>query len=92
MAIASIKHRGLRELFENGRSQRIGPQHRGNALRILDHLDAISDLRDCAGVKDFHQLKGDRRGTYSMHVSGNQCITFRWRDGDVFDVDFEDYH
>ncbi len=92
MAIAGIKHKGLRELFENGRSRRIGTQYWRNALRILDHLDAITDLRDCVGVKDFHELKGARAGTYSMHVSGNQCITFRWQDGDVVDVNFEDYH
>ena len=92
MAIAGIKHKGLRELFENGRSRRIGNQYWRNALRILDHLDAILDLRDCVGVKDFHELKGARAGTYSMHVSGNQCNTFRWQDGDVVDVTFEDYH
>ncbi len=61
-------------------------------MRILDHLDAIEDLRDCVGVKDFHELKGARAGSYSMHVSGNHRITFRWQDGDVGDLNFEDYH
>ena len=59
---------------------------------ILDHLDAIVVPEDCIGVRDFHQLKGKRKGTYAMSVSGNYRITFRWDDGDVVDVDFEDYH
>ena len=61
-------------------------------LLILDHIASIADLRDCVGVRDSHELKGDRKGTYSMHVSSNYCITFRWENGEVADADFEDYH
>lgn len=53
---------------------------------------AITDLKDCEGVKDFHELKGERKGTFSMHVTGNYCITFKWDGTDVYDVEFEDYH
>lgn len=58
----------------------------------MDHLAAINHLKDCYNVKGFHALKGDRKGSYSMHVSGNYCITFKWIDGDVADVNYEDYH
>jgi proteic killer suppression protein len=40
----------------------------------------------------FHDLKGDRKGAYAVWVSGNWRITFRFQDGDAFDVDLEDYH
>lgn len=92
MAITRFRHKGLEELFVKGRTGKLGRQYHENVMLILDHLDGIDDLVDCAGVKDFHALRGDRRGTYSMHVSGNYCITFRWEDGHVTDVDFEDYH
>ena len=92
MPIASIRHKGLEELFVKGKTRKLGSDFYKNARRILDHLNAIQDLADCRGVKNFHELTGDRRGTYSMHVSGNYCITFRWVNGDVMDVDFEDYH
>ncbi len=59
---------------------------------ILDLLDNISSIKDCRGVKDFHELKGDRAGTYSMRVSSNYRITFQWDGKDVYNVDFEDYH
>ena len=59
----------------------------------LDYLDAattISDL-DLPGYK-LHQLKGDRKGVWSIHVSGNWRLTFTFRDGEAFDVALEDYH
>jgi plasmid maintenance system killer protein len=40
----------------------------------------------------FHALKGDRKGTYAVSVSGNWRLTFRFVAGDAVDVDLEDYH
>jgi len=91
MAIVAIKHKGLRELFETGRSGKVAKSLQANAILILDHLDGIADLDDCKGVKDFHELKGSRKGEYSMHVSGNWCISFTF-DGDVTVLYLEDYH
>lgn len=59
---------------------------------ILDHLEAIHDLDDCSGVKGFHPLKGERKGTYAMKVTGNYRITFKWDGQNVYDIDLEDYH
>jgi proteic killer suppression protein len=92
VAIASFKHKGLEELLVAGKTKKVRADLQRNALRILDHLNAITDLKDCIGVKDFHQLKGARKGTYSMHVNGNYCITFRWLNGEARDIDLEDYH
>lgn len=92
MAIERIKHKGLKELYEVGRSARVAKALWDNAILILDHLDAISDLADCQGVKDFHPLRGDRKGQYSMNVSGNWCITFTFDGKDVTVLDLEDYH
>ncbi len=92
MPIASFRHKGLRELFETGRTKRIAaPLHR-KALLILDLLDNMESPADCAGAWKFHALKGDRRGCYALSVSGNWRITFFWQDGKASDVDFEDYH
>lgn len=92
MAIVKIRHKGLRDLFVSGVTGAINRQYHANALLILDHLDAITSLDDCKGVKDFHPLVGKRLGEYSMHVSGNWCITFVFEAGDVTILDFEDYH
>ncbi len=39
-----------------------------------------------------HELKGQRTGTWSVKVSGNWRVTFRFKDSCATDVDFEDYH
>ena len=92
MAIRGFRHKGLEELFAYGRTAKLGKRFHRTVLLILDHLDAIAELKDCFGVRGFHGLKGRRRGVNSMHVTANHRITFRWEDGDVLDVDFEDYH
>ena len=59
-------------------------------------LTALQDARsprslDLPGWR-LHQLKGDRRGQWSVRVSGNWRIVFRFADGEAVDVDLIDYH
>ncbi|MFP6731013.1 MAG: type II toxin-antitoxin system RelE/ParE family toxin [Alphaproteobacteria bacterium] len=92
MPIISFKHRGLRGLFENGRSSRVGGNFQNKLIELMDIVDAATEKKDMQGVSDFHQLKGNRRGTYSMHVNGNWCLTFKFKNGESSDLNFEDYH
>lgn len=39
-----------------------------------------------------HELKGDRKGTWSVTVRANWRMTFGFENGQAFDVNFEDYH
>ena len=91
--IRTWRHKGLKELFENGRSRRVRPDLQARALLMLDALDAAtmpSDLH-IPGF-DFHQLRGHRPPRYSVHVNGPWCITFEMREGDTLRVDLEQYH
>ncbi|MCH7942344.1 MAG: type II toxin-antitoxin system RelE/ParE family toxin [Proteobacteria bacterium] len=92
MPIVSFKHRGLRALFENGRSPRIGANFQTKLIELMDIVDAATEKNDMQGVSDFHELKGKRAGAYSMHVNGNWCLTFKFIRGDSSDLNFEDYH
>lgn len=60
---------------------------------ILDRLDVVATVGDMnlPGLA-FHALKGDRRGEFAVSVTGNWRITFRFSDGDAYDVNLEDYH
>lgn len=92
MAITTFKHKGLKQLFETGKSGKVAPNLQANSLKILDMLHAMTDLRDIAGTKNFHPLKG-RKGYFTMHVNGNYCITFTLdAQRNVIEVNFEDYH
>jgi len=92
MGIRDCRHKGLKELYICGHTAKIGVRYLKNVRLILDLLDELVDIKDCNEIKDFHALKGDRKGTYSMHVTGNYCITFKWDGEHVYDLDFEDYH
>lgn len=92
MAVVNIKHKGLLELYKTEHTKKIGSQFHKPLLELMDILDAATALQDLSGVADFHPLKGKRKGEYSMHVNGPRVITFKFKDGDVFDVQFEDYH
>lgn len=96
MAIGKIKHKGLKALFQNGTTGLIGKNLHAKAIIILDFLDVIATLSDCDGVKEFHPLKGDRKGQYAMSVSGNWRIVFTAKEDssgvDVTILNLEDYH
>ncbi len=93
MPIKTFKHKGLKRLFENGSKAGIQPGHARKIELILDRLDAAVEPKDMNFPgSDFHELKGDRKGFYSVHVNGNWTIIFRFSNGDASDVDLVDYH
>jgi toxin HigB-1 len=91
--IQSFKDKALEGLFLENSTRGI-PSALEKKIRIrLEVLDSASVLEDIAlpGYK-LHPLKGDRKGTWSIRVSGNWRITFTFKSGEISDVDLEDYH
>ena len=91
--IKSFKHKGLEELFRKGRSKRIGADARAKLVRILQVLDQATspyDMNLSGWV--LHEYTYREKGKWSVKVTGNMRVIFRWRDGDAVDVDFEDPH
>jgi proteic killer suppression protein len=91
--IRSFSSQALRSFWEKSDASKIAPKLTSRIARRLDALDqaATPDEMNIPGF-DFHGLKGDRKDTYSVHVNGPWCITFRWDGQDAIDVDFENYH
>ena len=92
MTIELFKHKELRKLFEDGNSRKIGKRFHARLFELLDIVNAATSFKDMVGIADFHRLKGNRRGECAMHVSGNWVLTFRFKDGEATDLNFEDYH
>lgn len=91
--IKSFRHKGLGRFFESGDHSRINAQHAAKLARILDRLDASVSSRDLnLPGYHLHQLSGKEKGTWSVWVTGNWRVTFRFEEGDVVDVDYRDYH
>jgi len=59
-------------------------------LALLETAETLQDM-DLPGL-DLHPLRGDRKGTWAVKISGNWRMTFRMKNGDAFDLDYEDYH
>jgi len=93
MAIARFKHKGLSRFFSEGSTAGIQSKHAPRLRLILGRLAVAVEPRDMAlpGLK-LHPLKGARSGTWSVSVSGNWRVKFRFDGPDVTDVDYEDYH
>ena len=65
--------------------------------RVRNILAALVAAPEMSGVQGppgwrSHQLTGDRAGTWSVSVSGNWRITFDLENGEIQNLNLEDYH
>lgn len=93
VAIQGFRHRGLERFFTTGIKSGIQAQHADRLRLILGRLNASTNVRDMnlPGL-DLHRLRGTRKGTWAVKVSGNWRVTFTSAGKDVEQVDYEDYH
>lgn len=91
--IQSFRHKGLRRFYESGSLAGIQPQHAQRLRMQLAALDSAQVIEDM-GIPGFrlHPLKGADRGRWSIWVNGNWRLTFEFRDGQAYVLDYEDYH
>jgi toxin HigB-1 len=94
VAIRSFRHKGLQRLYERGERRDVPASL---IQRLTDVLLAIDEAQRPQEVGLFpgwrlHPLKGDLKGFWSVSVSGNWRVIFRFEKGDAFDVDLVDYH
>jgi proteic killer suppression protein len=91
--ITGFKHKGLEKFFTKGIKSGIQAKHAERLRLILGRLNASTCPRDMnlPGL-NLHELRGDRKGTWSVKVSGNWRVTFKFVGEDVTEVDYEDYH
>jgi toxin HigB-1 len=91
--IKSFKHKGLAQLFYDGNRKGIQPKHADKLEAILDLLDAA----DTISVMNFpgsslHLLQPKHAQRWAVSVSGNWRVTFIFREGDAYEVNYTDYH
>ena len=91
--LKSFKHRGLADLWANGKTGAIDVRQHKRILRRLDRLNVVGIPQEMnlPGF-DFHTLQGFDPTRYTVHVNGPWCITFVFQDGDAHRIDFEQYH
>lgn len=89
--IVSVKHKGLKELHETGKSRYVGADYLAKCEKILNALIVakVPEEMKLPGFA-FHSLEGNPT-RYAVKVNKNWRVTFAWENGAV-DVDLEDYH
>jgi len=91
--IRSIRHKGLKRLYQDDDPRGVIREHAAKLRDILARLDAagtVSDM-DLPGFR-LHPLKGELKGHWAVAVRANWRVVFRFAEGDVLDVDYVDYH
>jgi len=91
--IKKFKHEGLKNFFSGGSKAGIQTTHARRLRLILGRLHASTNPQDMnlPGLY-LHELTGNRKGAWSVRVSGNLRVTFRFVGQDAVSVDYEDYH
>ena len=91
--IKSFKHKGLENFFYDGTKKGIQPKHSTKLEEILDLLEAANEVEDMNFPgSNLHPLRGNRQDEWSVKVSGAWRITFEFKDGDAYSVNYENYH
>ena len=91
--IKTIRHRGLKRLYEQDDRSRVDPRLAPKLRRVLFRLQGAGVVEDMnqPGYA-LHPLSGDLNGFWAVRVSANWRVIFRFVDGHAFDVDLVDYH
>ena len=91
--IRSIRHKGLKRLYEDDDLRGVIREHGLKLRDILARLDAAEAIADM-NVPGFrlHPLKGELKGCWAVTVRANWRVIFRFTEGDALDVDYADYH
>lgn len=88
-----FRHRRLRRFYQRGQTRGLDPGHVARIGRILDDLELAERPADIdkPGLR-LHRLTGDMSDYWSVRVTGNWRIVFRFENGEAVDIDLIDYH
>lgn len=91
--IKSFKHKGLEKLFFEGSTKGIQPKHKTKIEDILDLIDSMIQIQDMnfPGSR-LHKLEPKKENIWSVTVSGNWRVTFKFIDSDAYEINYTDYH
>ena len=91
--IKPLAHKGLEKFFLSGNAAGVQAIHAKRLRLILAQLDKAKTIDDMdIPTLHLHELKGSRKGIWSVTVQANWRVTFRLVDGDAEIVNYEDYH
>ena len=96
MQLAGFRHKGLKQLHEDGNAKGVPPAMADKLRKLLlalETAETLEQLERFPGWK-LHPLKGDLHGQWSLTVTGNWRLIFRYGElmNAASDIDLIDYH
>ena len=96
MRIRSFAHKGLKRLYAEDNVKGVSPDSADKLRKMLAFLDEMQDPDELRSLPVWkaHILTGERKGTWSLSVTGNRRLTFRIDavEREIYDINLEDYH
>jgi len=91
--IKSFLNNSLENLFYDGQTKGLNNHHVKKLVRILDRLDESENITDMRYPgSELHKLEPKKDNRWAVSVNGNWRVTFIFKDGNVDEVDYCDYH
>jgi proteic killer suppression protein len=96
MHIHGFRHKGLQRLYQKGNAKGVPPNMADKLRKLLlamDTADTLEQLDRFPGWR-LHPLKGDLKGFWSLTVTGNWRLVFRYHEASnsASALDLIDYH
>ncbi|HEY1159210.1 MAG TPA: type II toxin-antitoxin system RelE/ParE family toxin [Terracidiphilus sp.] len=96
MKIRDFVHKGLKRLYEEDNAKGVPAESADKLRKMLAFLDGMDDEEELYTLPTWkaHKLTGDRKGTWSLSVTGNLRMTFRIDpvEREIYVLNSEDYH
>jgi len=91
--ITTITHKGLRKFYEEGDTALLGNRYLIKLEMIMSAIDAITEEKDIIALgKNIHKLKGNYEGYWSLNITGNLRMIFKFEKQNILNIDLVDYH
>ncbi|MGA3205456.1 MAG: type II toxin-antitoxin system RelE/ParE family toxin [Bryobacteraceae bacterium] len=96
MKLVHFRHKGLSSLHEDGNAKGLPPAMSEKLRKLLFALETAATLHQLGRFPGWrlHPLKGERKGYWSLTVTGNWRMIFRYdeKTNSASDIDLIDYH
>lgn len=96
MRLTTFRHKGLKQLYETGGMKGVQPAFADKLRKLLLALETADNLEQVGRFPGWrlHALKGELKGCWSLTVSGNWRMVFRYNEADntASELDLIDYH
>jgi proteic killer suppression protein len=94
MSIQTFRDRRLKRLFEDDDAKGLNSEWAGKLKNMLQAIDSASEVEEVGKYPGWrlHPMKGEWKGFWSLTVSGNWRLFFRFENGDAFDQLLHDPH